>query len=544
MRTTKTFLQPEWIVAILITAAAVGLHLYFWLHTGGLWRDEANMANDFSRHSFSEMARDSTPLLGPLAVHGWMMAGGQSDLALRFLGLLFGLGLIAVLWMASWKVRRAPPLAGLVLFGLSSTVIIFGDSLRPYGPGSLFAMALVTAAFVFLQKPSITRVIWLALFAVLSVQTLYHNVVIVAAVCFGAWAVCWRRKDKRAAFQVLCVAALAAISLLPGLHALLSNPDASQVLRKGMNRFRFVESYENAFDYPVTGYIYDWILLAGIIIFRACLYLWQKPGAPAKTDKAFAGDDLCLFASVTLILAAVGFPIFFWHAQLTMATWYLIPLMALAAVCFDAALPVFRGILRVVFLAFVVITAVLATPKTFGYLTSHFSNVNRYSQLLMEQAAPGDYIVVCPWNSAITFDYYFKGPTPWETLPPLSDHSVHRYDLIKLQMQNTNAIAPVLQQISRTLQSGHRVWVLADTRWMDTVKPGTPPLSLPPPPPLKYFGWADSPYLDAWTSQASHFIADHSSTFQKLPPPQDLQAEKFTFENMKLFVANGWKTNQ
>ncbi len=473
MRTTKTFFQPEWIVAILITAAAVVLHLYFWLHIGGLWRDEANMANDFGGHSFSEMARDSTPVLGPLIVHGWRMAGGQSDLALRFLGLLFGLGMLAVLWVASWKIRRAPPLAGLVLFGLNSTVIIFGDSLRPYGLGSLFAMALVTAAFLFLQnRPPCAPCGWLC-FAVLSVQTLYHNIVIVAAVCFGVWVVCWRRKDKRAAFQIFCVAALAAISLLPGLNALLSNPDASQVLRKGMNRFRFIESYENAFDYPVTGYIYDWILLAGIIILRACLHVWQKPSAspaPAKTDKAFSGDDLCLFASVTLILAAAGFPIFFWYAQLTMATWYQIPLMALAAVCFDAALPVFRGILRIVFLAFVVITAVLSTPKTFGYLTSHFSNVNHYSQLLAEQAAPGDYIVVCPWNYAITFDYYFKNATPWDTLPPLSDHSVHRYDLIKLQMQNTNAIAPVLQQISRTLQSGHRVWVLADTRWMDTFK--------------------------------------------------------------------------
>jgi hypothetical protein len=244
-----------------------------------------------------------------------------------------------------------------------------------------------------------------------------------------------------------------------------------------------------------------------------------------------------------MILAAIGFPLFFWYAKMTMESWYLLPFMALVVACFDAALPVFRGLLRVVVLAFVVMTALLSVPTTSVYLADHFSNVNIFARVLATEAAPRDYIIVCPWNFGITFGYYFKGAAPWETLPPLADHSAHRYDLIKLQMQNTNALTPVFRQISQTLQSGHRVWVLSDGVWIQIPKRGTPPIAPLPPPPLKYSGWADSPYSQVWASQMAHFITDHSIEFRQLPPPREAAGGKFVTENMTLFVADGWDTN-
>ncbi|MGH8022686.1 MAG: hypothetical protein ACRED1_03835, partial [Limisphaerales bacterium] len=194
----KHWLRTEWVVAGIITLGVCALHFYYWLHIGGFWRDEVNLIVLSHRHSFAAMAKDSFPVLMPLLVRLWFAAGlGGADPHLRLIGLMVGLGTVAALWLGMWKVRREPPLIGLVLLGLNSTMIFFGDSLRAYGLGSVVAIMLTASAFVFLRKPSTPRAAWLALFAILSVQVLYHNVVLVAAVCLGAWAVCWRRRDGR-----------------------------------------------------------------------------------------------------------------------------------------------------------------------------------------------------------------------------------------------------------------------------------------------------------------------------------------------------------
>jgi hypothetical protein len=533
--------QSEWIAAVLVTAAAVALHLHFWLHIGGLWRDEVNQVNVSAKHSLVEMEKDSFPILMPLVVHTWLAVGlGNSDQNLRLIGLLVGLGILAALWISAWKARRSSPLLGLALFGLNSSLIFFGDSLRAYGLGSLLAAALTATAFVFLQQPSTARAAWLALTAILSVQLLYNNAVLVAAICFGAWAVCWRRKDGRAALQILLVAILSAASLLPYTQNLIAGAGAASVLRTGVKLPRFFASYNDTLGFPLSEYIYVWALLYAAIVFRACAGFCQSAKIPAPTDARDSNGDLSLFAAVALTLAVVGFPIFFWRAQLPMQSWYVLPLLATAAVCFDVALAVRHWIWRVGLLIFVAVTAGYSFPETNKLLDGHFSDVNLYAQKLTANADPKDYIVVDPWLFGITFDHYFKGATPWDTLPPLPDHATHRFDLVKLELQDTNAIAPVLQKIAQTLQSGHHVWILADKGWFGIPGPGqSPPPSLPPAPSPKT-GWADWPYTQVWAAQMACFISDHSTQFGKL---QDLSTDRFITEDVDAFVASGWKTN-
>ena len=542
MQPKKTFLlQPEWAAALLLTAVIVALHFYFWLHVGGLWRDEVNSVNLAGSHSLAAMEKDSFPLLMPLSLHIWIALGlGNSDLHLRLFGLLVGLGILAALWGSGWKIRRAPPLLGLVLLGLNSTLIFFGDSLRAYGLGSLLALVLTASAFLFLQRPSVSRAVWLALFAVLSVQVLYHNAVLVAAVCCGAWAVCWRRKDGRGALQILLVAVLSAASLLPYTHNLVAGAHASEVLRTGIEFPRFFSSFNDTFGYPVSGYYCVWALFYVAIVFSACARLLRKSETPSEAGVPCSKGDLCLFAAVMLTLAVVGFPIFFWCSQMPMESWYLLPFMASAVVCLDAVRPPRQGISRALLVVFVLVTVCFSLPKTDAQLKQHFSDIDLYAEQLTQKAEPKDYILVWPWHYGLTFNYYFKGATPWDTLPPLSDHSVHRFDLVQLQIQNTNAIAPVLRQITQTLQSGHHVWILAAHDWMGIPGPGmTPPASLPPPP-LKDTGWADWPYTHVWAAQIACFLSDHSTQFGKL---KSLSSERFIAEDMDAFVASGWNTN-
>jgi hypothetical protein len=157
----------------------------------------------------------------------------------------------------------------------------------------------------------------------------------------------------------------------------------------------------------------------------------------------------------------------------------------------------------------------------------------------MANATPRDYIIVVPWHWGITFNYYFKGATPCDTLPPITDHSAHRFDLVQKQLKNTNAIAPIFRQITQTLQSGHRVWILANTGWMGVPGPGRhPPASLSAAP-LPDTGWADWPYTRVWTSQIACFLSDHSDFAQM----QVVSAGRYITEDMQLFGATGWTTN-
>src|SRR5262249_12412542 len=153
---------------------------------------------------------------------------------------------------------------------------------------------------------------------------------------------------------------------------------------------------------------------------------------PEKTDNPLSNGDLNLFAAVTITVATIGFPGFFWRAQLPMQSWYILSFMATVAVCFAATLTAFRGLLGWVFLACVAVTASISTHNTSKLLAgAHFSDVDNYAGALKVLATPQDYIIVVPWHWGITFNYYFKGQTPWDTLPPVSNHTTHRFDLVQ-----------------------------------------------------------------------------------------------------------------
>jgi hypothetical protein len=537
----KTFLrQPDWIVAGLITAAVIWLHFFFLIHAGGLWRDEVNLVNLAGRHSLGDMAKDSFPLLMPLIVRGWPVMGpGHGEAGLRLLGGLIGMGIVAALWAAAWTARRSPPLLGLVLLALNSTFIIYGDSLRAYGLGSLLIVLTARAACAFLQRSSPARAGWLALFAVLSVQALYPNAILVGAICAGSWAVCARHKTWRAAVLVLGAGVAAAASLLPYLPTIVAGRSVTDVMRTGLKITRALGNLTSATGFPVEQYIYIWALLALAVIAGGGAAWCRKAETPVENRHEVTTEDMRLFAGATVFVAFAGFAGFLWFAALPTQPWYFLPLMALAAMCFDAGLLSLPRLLSVALLGFVAATALIAIPAAQRDLNYRFTNVDLLARQLAGEVSPRDFVVVTPWFCGVSFNYYFKNSTPWTTLPPLADHSTHRYDLVRAQMQKTNAIQPVLDQITTTLQSDGRVWVVAAEGWMDIPDPGTPsPFSLPPPP-LKATGWSDLPYAMEWSSQTAHFIGNHSRQFERVKTltPGNLHIN----ESLDLFVASGWK---
>ncbi len=602
--------QPEWVVGLLICLAAFWLHIYFLVHAGGFWRDEVNLINLATGHSLDDMSKDSFPILMPLLVRAWTVVGlGQNDLSIRILGMLIGLLLPAALWLAVWKIEHRPPMLGLVLLALNSPVIIFGDSLRAYGLGSLMVLLTVAAACLFIKNPTWPRTAWLAALATLSVQALYQNSLIVAAICFGAWAVCWREKNAPAALKILSVAIISAASLLPYWSRIAAMPDGSAALRTGFQPEYIFINLDNALGIPMVQYLWVWEFMAVAVIAGALAAIFQRrqvsAGEPSlnlplfsastlvaavvvvsgfmwfavwpksrwyflplavlmllclDSDRIFSrlfpsatagvkpqmssssasggkGKNLQLFAGVTLLTAIATFAGFLRYAELITEPWYFFPLMALTAICIEISLPQGRH-MRMAILGFAILTFVIGIRSDIGDLTWRFSNIDLVAQQVAAKAGPDDFIVVAPWYCGITFDYYYKGTTPWNTLPPLKDHSIHRYDLVKEQMQTRDAIQPLLAQMAATLQAGHRVWVVGR---FGIPAPNKPPPADLPPPPLKYSNWSDQPYNRNWTAQATEFLSTHSRTFQQVYYSTNISVN-FT-EDVQLHLAQGWQNS-
>ena len=524
-------LRCEWLAAGILTAVIVCLHVVFWQHAGALWRDEVNSVNLAQSPSFAALSHDTFPILQPLLVKCWS-ALGRSDSWLRLLGMFGGLTIIAAFWAVARATRR-PPLFSLVLFGLNLLLIYCGDSLRAYGLGSAFMVFMLAATWSFLQKPGWPRAGLIALAAVLGVQTLFQNSVLVLAVCLGAFAVCARRKDFSATWKVLCAGGIAALSLLPYHASLAALPQAAVELRRGFSFFVTNVNFEMATRFPFEAFTIVWEILAVlVIVFTVCTLLTRKSAGP---DSA---SDLSLFAGVTLASVVALFLAFLWFASAGARPWYFMPPLALAAACFDFGLPLprFSRLVRVTAFALLVGTALAALPMAASALRGHLTNADQIAARVAADAAPQDFIIITPWYLGITFSRYYHGPASWETLPPLADHTLHRYDLFLEGMKNTNSLTPILDKITTTLRAGHRVWIVGQLEWPPDVSEVPPIL---PAAPLPGYGWSDLPYMGSWVWRTSYLLAKHSDRFNPVQIPDD-GTPKFQ-ENLHLFMAEGWR---
>ncbi len=515
--------RAAWVAALLITVVAVGLHVRLLNHAGGLWRDEVNLVNLAGHSSLADFAHDAFPVLMPLTVHGWLQTGlGKTDFGLRCFGALVGLAMLAALWTNSWTTRRAPPLIGLALFALNSLVITYGDSLRGYGLGSALIVFAAAGSWAFLKNPSWSRAGIFAALVVLSVQALYQNAVLIGAICVGAFAVCWRRKLFAPALKIFLAGLIAAVSLLPYLPNLLAVPENAAGLRTGFQLDVLAQNLSLALGFPLSPYVFVWVLLVVVVIFSGF----------AKLQ-----NERQLFVAVTLVAALAGFDGFLWLAALPTQPWYFLPLMALVAVCFDAGFPELPKRFLSAGFGLIAATALVAAMFSWRDVELRFTNVDLLARIVASRANQNDLVIVQPWYCGISFERYFKSTTPWTTLPPLADHSGHRYDLVHEQMKNPDALAPVLEKISATLQSGHRVWIVG---WLDVPAPDAKPPKPLPPPPLNYSGWSDTPYSIQWGAQVAILLRDHCKNFGRaeLPPFGAVNPN----EQLHLLVADGWQS--
>ncbi len=523
----------NWAIAALVTLCAVYLHALFFLNAGGLWRDEAELVHLSLLPSFSEvwqnLPHDSCPILMHLVVRAWSAAAslGNTDPGLRVLGLYVGLFLLLAFWFASWTMRTGAPLLAVTLAGLNVTMIRAGDSLRGYGLGSALAVLALAVIWRLTCRSSVATFCCAVAVAVLSVQSLYQNAFFVFAACCGGFLLCAVERRWRDTLPVLAVGVAAAVSLLPYIP-LISRAHWYVIYKLG---FRFSHGWEEfsvATGSPLTGFTWVWVALwIGALAAAISVLFWRRD----RISEHVRG--LILFASTSLVLGAAGYAVFLKLAELPTQPWHYVPLMVFSAVCLDT---IFLAAWRWAQPAAMILAA-LTISMTFLFelpaVKCRQTNVDLIAAQLSSELAPNDYVIVHPFFCGVTFNRYYKGAAPWTTLPPLKDYTLQRYDLFKAKMQTKDPIAPVIDRITSTLQSGNRVWLVGDIPFDQE------PLPEIRPAPNNPWGWFDQPYSSYWGVQVTQFLSAHCRRSAVVMAPSTNCVNPS--ENLPVFVVTGWK---
>jgi hypothetical protein len=486
---------------------------------------------------------ESFPIGYLLATRVWATVGDDSTLHLRRLGLITGVLLLAALWGAGRLLGGGVPLLSLSLLAFNLTAIRWGDSLRAYGLGSALVVLALALVWQFTRKPSLKSGLLAAGVALLSVQTLYQNGFLILAVCVAGCAMSLRRKQARRAAWTLAIGAPAAVSLLPYLDPLARAQDWWMVLKMGFEPELALENFSEALGVPAVLTNSVWLLSFLVALAHAGAQFKRSTaraaarGHGSNVSSRNAADpdgrDLALFAAAAMLLGVAGFLLFLELASLPTQPWQYIPIVVFMGVCLDAiwrTMPLGR---QIAVAALAVGGAVAAYPSTLAAMSWRITNIDLVAAHLTEASKPTDLVIVHPWYAGISFQRYYSGMAPWTTLPPLEDHRIHRYDLLKAQMQRDNPIQPVLDQVRLVLEVGGRVWLVGSVP-----APDAPPPSLEPAPSSPW-GWRDDPYSHVWGAQLGHFLKTHAESATLVIDPAKSGVNEF--ENLPLISVTGWK---
>lgn len=568
----------EWPLVLLTALLAAALHLRFVSHVGGLWRDEANSVHLATLPSFGEMLHfldyDSFPVLFFAVLRGWLgVFGPDNDAALRALGGTIGLAVLAAFWLNARAFGIRWPVLSLALIGLNPMLIRYGDSTRAYGLGILLMLLTFRSFWRLVDKPSrpdARRVLAATALALLSVQCLYYNSVLLLAIAAGSVAVAVRRRAWQTVGIVLGIGLLAAASLLPYLP-----------MMRRMREWTFMVSYPADFAWlwkricevigaPDPLGIWLWLGLfvvgLGAVVSFAALELWrsfarrrineENPERSSSSssssispnrDRPHSLPDAALFAAVALVVGVIGYAAFLRMLHYYTQPWYYITLLAFVACALDvifgvwpitASDRVLPLLLRSSRLAAGLGLLCFAGLPDWDEMPVRHTNVDLLAARIQPLAASGDVILVPRWECAIPLARYYRGPAEIISLPPIEDHRFHRYDLVLRQMMMPDPLRPVLARLEEVLQSGHRVFIAGTLSFPDAGHP-LPVL----PPAFRDAGgtWHGGAYGNLWQLQVGELLHAHAVRGGLIDVPIPGKARVQEFEELELAVAEGWR---
>jgi len=522
----------EWILAILLSAVVLFLLVARITQAGPLWRDECDSLQLARMPRFADLLENlqytSFPILFPASVRVYTTLFGASDMSLRYFGLAVGIFFLGAAWFQSRSLNHEVPLLLPALIGLNVNFFTTGIWLRGYGLGS----ALIVLAFALttnlLLQPSARRLAAAFLAYLASMQCLFFNGALVPAIVLAATVVLWLRGEWKWMWLLLCAAAVCGLSYLPYVWKLYF----------GISTWAAVLQVPNSFDLMARRFLaacggsHPIVTVVWLGIVALCMVggIWRLKLA-WNTNNTRQRDMLLfgLLAIPMCVLAYYGFLRLLHNVPLQRHYLALLCLIAAATTLIAANFsPYYRLRLARMALVIMAMLALLFAPWT--RISERQSNIDIIAQQLEKDGRSSDLIVVNPWSLGISFNHYYHGMNRWTTVPAMSDHRVHRYDLLRTKMMEFFPLDDVKQDIAATLKSGNRVWIVGEIRL-------TPPMVLAPAPDPK-FGWQSHVYVDAWSRELGAFIRRHAGRVDLIVRKGKLVSDR---ENVLLLACDGWR---
>src|SRR5205814_2394193 len=300
------------------------------------------------------------------------------------------------------------------------------------------------------NRQSIVTATLVCLFAV---QILLYNSVLLLAIGGAAVMLLLLQWRFKRALVILAICALAIVFLLPYVPAYWRARDWNILVRGWPTSYSLWKHFELALGNPGYSIPALWYAIAvglgGIFIFG----LYKNREAKPPSQRIWFG----LLSSIFAIIGCYGF---LRVLSYTTSAWYYLAFSCVIAAALDLIASVLctANWLRVARLTVATGALVLAPFADWLAITERQTNVDVAARTVAAQAAPSDLIVVVPWQFGIPFNRYYRGSAPWMTIPNISDHRVHRYNLIKAKMISTHPIDHLIEAIRTTLDSRNRVW--------------------------------------------------------------------------------------
>ena len=502
------------------------------MNAGPLWRDETNTFNlahmPSLRDIWHNLQFESCPLLWPLLVRGCGTLGlTDGDMGIRILGLGIGLFFLTSLWLCQrWLGGRTPILSIALLGGLPALIFIVGAN-RAYGLAGCLLVLSFGKIWRVLESPTKSRIFSAGFICLLFAQCVYYDVIFLGAMLAAGALVGIRRQQWKILWMMAGIGLVAAASLF--IYSPIMHPSSEYLsfwrspffdattLWTGLGDALAARSSANP-DGANGPQIWIWIalLLAGIIVAvimqRTRVRQRSKPEVASKNANPDR-SDLALFCVTSVVLGIIGYIGFLLKLQFFVQPWYYVEILILCAISLDGILsaswPALRpwGLARI---GFLVMMMILNAAPAWAEAHTRRSNLDVVAAFLSHNASVGDLIVVQEAWEGITFNRYYRGQAQWLSVPPIDSHEVHRIDLVMAEMNQPEAMAPVLRAITNTLTSGHHVWVVGSMPIARSKDAPPGPTPLPPRPPEMPTRWWVGSYLYWWNQQATTLLLDHA----------------------------------
>jgi membrane protein implicated in regulation of membrane protease activity len=529
----------EFVAAILVTLILLGAHIVFFLRAGPLWRDEISSLTLATKSTFTDFWKslpfDPFPASYFLLLRFWQTIGlGESSLALRGLGLLVGLSVIAALWPTCYLINKSAPLWPLTLFALNPLTLEGGDSIRPYGFGLIWivlAFGLIwRIAFGDFEKRT---VLFALIAALLSVQSLFTNAFILFAIGMGAVVVSLQNKSWRAVALIMGVGLAAALSLLLYLPIVRATQDWAKIIANQNDIGSVIAVGRDAIADPGTLAKWTWLTLDSTLFAALVVAVVFRSRLAPIVDLS---RDCVIFAGTTLSIAAAATVGFLCAAHYLVFPRYFLPAIAVAALCvhvFWSALPN-RIAVRVASLCLALVVATASLPRFYRRAKMRMTNCDQIAATLEQRVTGADLIIVTSFLYGVSFQRYYHGRASWLAVPQVADFSLHRWDLLKQAMAQPDPMPDLISRAELVLKTGHKIFLVG--------KLGPPPAEEPeslPPAPQSEFGWQMEPYLAQWKSELTYWLEHHPLQGNDLP----IEEGQFVnpLERLGLFEVSGWR---